>query len=49
MRTPAELVEAFLPTIAGLARRFLGGIGVERQELVQEGVTGLGSTSGRAP
>ena len=36
-----ELVEAFLPAIAGLARRFPGGIGVGRQELVQEGVTGL--------
>ena len=36
-----ELVEAFLPAIGGLARRFPGGIGVERQELVQEGVAGL--------
>ena len=36
-----ELVEAFLPAIARLARRFPGGIGVDRQELVQEGVTGL--------
>ena len=35
------LVEAFLPAIGGLARRFPGGIGVERQELVQEGVAGL--------
>jgi RNA polymerase sigma factor (sigma-70 family) len=36
-----HLVEAFLPAIAGLARRFPAGIGVDRQELVQEGVTGL--------
>jgi len=36
-----KLVEAFLPAIAGLARRFPSGIGVERQELLQEGVAGL--------
>jgi RNA polymerase primary sigma factor len=36
-----KLVEAFLPPIAGLARRFHSGIGVERQELIQEGVAGL--------
>jgi RNA polymerase primary sigma factor len=36
-----RLVEAFLPAIAGLARRFPSGIGVERQELLQEGVAGL--------
>ncbi len=36
-----ELTGAFLPAIAGLARRFPNGIGVERQELVQEGVAGL--------
>ena len=35
------LVEAFLPAIVGLARRFPSGIGVEREELVQEGVAGL--------
>ena len=35
------LVEAFLPAIGGLARRFPGGIGVDRRELVQEGVAGL--------
>jgi RNA polymerase primary sigma factor len=35
------LVEAFLPAIGGLARRFPGGIGVDRPELVQEGVAGL--------
>ena len=36
-----RLVEAFLPPIAALARRFPTGIGVERQELIQEGVAGL--------
>jgi RNA polymerase primary sigma factor len=36
-----ELVEAFLPAIAGLAGRFPAAIGIERQELVQEGVAGL--------
>ncbi len=41
------LVEDFLPAIAGLARRFPGGIGVNHQELVQEGVTGLLSAARR--
>jgi RNA polymerase primary sigma factor len=36
-----KLTEAFLPAIAGLAGGFLSGVGVERQELVQEGVAGL--------
>jgi RNA polymerase primary sigma factor len=36
-----ELVEAFLPAIGRLARRFPSGSGVDRQELVQEGVAGL--------
>ena len=36
-----RLVEVFLPPIAALARRFPPGIGVERQELIQEGVAGL--------
>jgi RNA polymerase primary sigma factor len=36
-----RLVEALLPAIAGLARRFPSGLGVERQELLQEGVAGL--------
>ena len=36
-----RLVEAFLPAIAGTARRFPEALGVERQELVQEGVAGL--------
>jgi RNA polymerase primary sigma factor len=35
-----ELVEAFLPAIAGLARGFQGGT-VDRLELLQEGVAGL--------
>ena len=36
-----KLVEAFVPSINGLARRFPTGVGVERQELVQEGIAGL--------
>ncbi|WP_331627464.1 sigma-70 family RNA polymerase sigma factor [Actinomycetospora sp.] len=36
-----QLVEAFLPPIAAMARRFPTGIGIERQELIQEGVAGL--------
>lgn len=36
-----RLVQAFLPAIAGLARRFPDGLGVQRQELLQEGVAGL--------
>ena len=36
-----KLVDAFLPAIVGLARSFLSGKGVARQELVQEGVAGL--------
>jgi RNA polymerase primary sigma factor len=36
-----ELVETFLPAIGALARRFPTGFGVERQELIQEGVVGL--------
>jgi RNA polymerase primary sigma factor len=36
-----ELVAAFLPAIAALAGGFRGVIGVERQDLVQEGVAGL--------
>jgi len=36
-----ELVEAFLPSIANVAGGFHNGLGVERQELVQEGVVGL--------
>jgi RNA polymerase primary sigma factor len=36
-----RLVEAFLPAIAALARHFPSGMGVQREELVQEGVVGL--------
>lgn len=36
-----RLVDAFLPAILGVARRFPTAGGVERQELVQEGVAGL--------
>jgi RNA polymerase primary sigma factor len=36
-----KLVEVFKPAIAALARRFPIGAGIERQELVQEGVAGL--------
>lgn len=36
-----ELVEAFLPAISGIARGYPSGIGVERTELLQEGVAGL--------
>jgi RNA polymerase primary sigma factor len=36
-----QLVEAFLPAIGGIARRFDGGGQVQRSELMQEGVAGL--------
>jgi RNA polymerase primary sigma factor len=36
-----RLVEAFLPSIRALARRFPRGHGVERQDLIQQGVAGL--------
>jgi RNA polymerase primary sigma factor len=36
-----QLVEAFLPAIASLARPYRRGIGVQRTELIQEGVAGL--------
>jgi RNA polymerase sigma factor (sigma-70 family) len=36
-----RLVAAFLPAIVGVARGFHSGAGVERRELVQEGVAGL--------
>ena len=35
-----QLVDSFLPAIGGMARRFDIG-GVERSELMQEGVSGL--------
>ena len=40
-RACRELVEAFLPRIRVVARRFAFGGTVERGELVQEGVAGL--------
>jgi RNA polymerase primary sigma factor len=36
-----ELVEAFLPAIAGVASRYRAAYSVERSELLQEGVVGL--------
>jgi RNA polymerase sigma factor (sigma-70 family) len=36
-----ELVDAFLPAIAGVARRYQSAFGVQRSELLQEGVVGL--------
>jgi RNA polymerase primary sigma factor len=36
-----RLVEAFMPAIASVARRFPGAAGVERSELIQEGIAGL--------
>ena len=36
-----ELVEAYLPRIAALARRYHGATNVERPELVQEGIAAL--------
>jgi RNA polymerase sigma factor (sigma-70 family) len=37
----AQLVEAFLPLIGGVARTYRTGAGVQRVELLQEGVVGL--------
>jgi RNA polymerase sigma factor (sigma-70 family) len=42
-----RLVEAFLPAITGVARRFPAGNGVEDRDLVQEGVAGLLSAARR--
>jgi RNA polymerase sigma factor (sigma-70 family) len=36
-----QLVDAFSPAIAGMARRYRGSAGVDRAELLQEGVVGL--------
>ncbi|MGZ4403601.1 MAG: sigma-70 family RNA polymerase sigma factor [Gaiellaceae bacterium] len=36
-----QLVEAFLPAIAGVARLYRNSPGVDREELLQEGVVGL--------
>ncbi|MGY1696714.1 sigma-70 family RNA polymerase sigma factor [Geodermatophilus sp. SYSU D00766] len=40
-RACADLVEAFLPEIAGLANTYRHTPGIERRELLQEGVAGL--------
>jgi RNA polymerase primary sigma factor len=40
-RAPEELVEAFLPLIAGVARVYRGSPSITRVELIQEGVVGL--------
>jgi RNA polymerase primary sigma factor len=40
-RARDELVEAFLPLIAGVARAYRGSAGITRVELLQEGVVGL--------
>jgi RNA polymerase sigma factor (sigma-70 family) len=40
-RARAELVDAFMPLIASVARQYRGVSGVERQELLHEGVVGL--------
>jgi RNA polymerase sigma factor (sigma-70 family) len=36
-----ELVEVFMPAIAGMARRYRSAHGIQRSELLQEGVVGL--------
>jgi RNA polymerase primary sigma factor len=36
-----QLVETFLPLISGVARRYRNASGVDREELLQEGVVGL--------
>jgi RNA polymerase primary sigma factor len=40
-RARAQLVEAFLPAISGVARVYRGRSGITRAELMQEGVVGL--------
>ena len=40
-RAREELVEAFLPLIAGVARVYRGSQAITRVELMQEGVVGL--------
>src|ERR1700758_4261245 len=40
-RAREELVEAFLPLIAGVARVYRGSASITRVELMQEGVVGL--------
>ncbi len=36
-----DLIEAFLPAVVAVARRFPTGAGIEREELIQDGVAGL--------
>ena len=43
----AKLVEAFLPAIGSIARRYRGFAKVDRSELMQEGVAGLLTAAGR--
>jgi RNA polymerase sigma factor (sigma-70 family) len=43
----AELVDAFLPAIGSMARRYRGFAKVDRGELIQEGVAGLLTAAGR--
>ena len=43
-----RLVEVFMPAIKGLALGFPVGVGVERQELHQQGVVGLLFAGGAA-
>jgi DNA-directed RNA polymerase sigma subunit (sigma70/sigma32) len=40
-RACRQLVDSFLPAIGGVARRFGAGGGVQRAELMQEGIAGL--------
>ena len=40
-RASAQLVDAFMPAIGGVARRYRNTPGVDRAELIQEGVVGL--------
>jgi RNA polymerase primary sigma factor len=40
-RARERVVEAFLPSIGGMARRYTGSSAVTREELVQEGVVGV--------
>jgi RNA polymerase primary sigma factor len=42
-----RLVDAFLPSITALARRYPRGVGLQRQDLVQQGVVALLFAAGR--
>jgi RNA polymerase sigma factor (sigma-70 family) len=46
-RARDELIEAFMPLVGGVARVYRGSPGVERAELMQEGVVGLLRALGR--